>query len=162
MLAIDGLYLIDDEARSQNRVDRMANVTPEMNVLAKRFKTPLIATTQAIQKGVYNKADSIPHMDDVMWNTTASQDFYAFIGIERPVKRPGVEMARYTLNGWEGDFETYFDEDNHKYKVPITIPLISMLVDKYRGTRNCESRKVALWAEDDGGITQKLLPNYKV
>lgn len=162
VIAIDGLNLILDERRSNDQVEAMSRVPEELTGIARSFLCPLVATTQAIQKGVYNKADSIPHMDDVMWNSTASQYFWAFFGIERPVKRPGAEIWRDTINGGEGDKETYYDEDNRKYEVPVTTNLVSLLADKFRGTRNCESRKIALWAKNDGGFTQEHLPKYVV
>lgn len=162
-IVVDGLYLIDNRARSRDRLDRMADVPDEINMVARKYAAPLVASTQAIQKGAYNKADSVPRMDDVMWNSTVSQSFWAFMGIERPSKRPGLTLAfKDDLNGWQGDFEDYSDEKNKSYSVPVTLNLATILVDKFRGTRNCESRRIAVWAEDDGRMTQKYLPNFAV
>jgi len=161
-LAVDGMHLLDDESHERKKVERMANVPTELNAIGFDFDCSIIVTTQATQKGTKDQKDSIPRMEDIAWNSTASQDFYAFLGVERLVKKPNITMAKMNALGlWEGDFVKVQDEQNKKYEVPITINLMTAMFDKFRGTRNCESRRFAMWAEEDGDITQKHLPAFQ-
>ena len=162
-LAADGMHLIDDELRKREKVERMADVPMQLNAIGTDFDCSIIATTQATQKGTKDRMDSIPRMEDIAWNSTASQDFYGVFGMERLIKKPNINPAKQNgLGIWEGDKVNVFDENDTKYSVPITKNMMTGMWDKFRGTMNCESRRIALWANKDGGITQEPLPSFQV
>ena len=162
-VAIDGLQLLDDEARTKDMVEKMVYVPAELLNIAADFSCPLIFTSQANMKGATDKYDSIPRLSDIQWTTTAAQAIYAHIGIERPIKKPGVTPAVYNplSGGLEGDTVKVLDDQDKQYQVPITRDLLVALVDKFRFTLNCEGRPIAMWSNaKEGTVTQEKLDLY--
>lgn len=73
LVILDGMYLLSDDKRGQNPVERLANISGDLKLLAGRYKIPLLASSQLNRDadGEKNKGDNLAH---VAWGDRIAAD----------------------------------------------------------------------------------------
>lgn len=127
LLIVDYLQLMEGRARTENRVQEIAEITRGLKAVARELNIPVIALSQ-LSRAVESRSPAIPKLADLRESGSIEQDADVVMFIYRAVMDKSVrevEESRRNVaeihvakhrNGPTGMVELFFDEDKVTFR----------------------------------------------
>ena len=122
VIVIDYLQLIRTSARTENRVQEIANITRSLKALARELKVPLVALSQ-LSRAVESRPDKRPQLSDLRESGSIEQDadvvmfLYRDDAYDKMTERPNIAeiiVAKHR-NGPTGGVELHFNRAQSRF-----------------------------------------------
>ena len=122
LIVIDYLQLMRSSARSENRVQEIANISRSLKALARELKVPVIAISQ-LSRAVESRPDKHPQLSDLRESGSLEQDadvvmfLYREDAYDKQTERPNiieVIIAKHR-NGPTGMVELHFNRAQSRF-----------------------------------------------
>lgn len=127
LIVVDYLQLMESRARSENRVQEVAEITRSLKGIARELNIPVLALSQ-LSRAVENRSPAIPKLADLRESGSIEQDADVVLFIYRkamdktlrdipPEEKNLTELiiAKHR-NGPTGEIKLYFDEQRVSFK----------------------------------------------